>query len=112
MCHLPALGLAYRISGSGIPGIWNPSDLTIDHSHPTAPMQFAHPFWLLLLILIPVPLVLERARPRILWPSFTGFGESQRRWSMRRMLRGLPPILRGLALGAMAVALARPQTVG
>jgi Ca-activated chloride channel family protein len=28
------------------------------------------------------------------------------------MLRVLPPLLRGLALGAMAVALARPQTVG
>jgi Ca-activated chloride channel family protein len=75
-------------------------------------MQFAHPAWLLLLILMPVPLALERARPRILWPSFSRFGEKPGGWSVRRMLRALPPLLRGLALGALAVALARPQTVG
>jgi Ca-activated chloride channel family protein len=75
-------------------------------------MQFAHPGWLLLLVLVPVPLVLERARPRILWPSFAGFPAGQRRRSARLLLRSLPAILRGLALGALVVALARPQTVG
>lgn len=75
-------------------------------------MQFAQPAWLLLVVLIPVPLVLERMRPRILWPSLAGFDASRGRWSARRVLRTLPPLLRGLALGAMAIALARPQTVG
>ncbi len=76
-------------------------------------MTFAHPGWLVLLVLIPVPLMLERARPRILWPSFEGFSADRgRRRSVRLLLRRLPALLRGLAIGAIAVALARPQTVG
>ncbi len=75
-------------------------------------MQFAHPGWFFLLVLVPVPLLLERARPRILWPSFAELPPGQRRRSGRLLLRFLPAILRGLALGALAVALARPQTVG
>jgi len=75
-------------------------------------IQFAHPGWLLLLFLVPVPLMLERARPRILWPSFAELPPGQRRRSWRLLLRFLPAILRGLALGALALALARPQTVG
>jgi Ca-activated chloride channel family protein len=75
-------------------------------------MQFAHPGWLLLLVLIPLPLAFERARPRILWPSFAGFSEGRRRRSGPLLLRSLPALLRGLALGALAIALARPQTVG
>jgi Ca-activated chloride channel family protein len=75
-------------------------------------MQFAHPGWLFLLVLVPVPLVLERARPRILWPSFAELPPARRRRSGRLLVRSLPAILRGLALGALAVALARPQTVG
>src|SRR5208337_1851924 len=75
-------------------------------------MQFNHPGWFLLLVLVPVPLILERARPRILWPSFAELPPGQRRRSGRLLLRFLPAILRGLALGALALALARPQTVG
>src|SRR5208337_298870 len=75
-------------------------------------MQFAHPGWFFLLVLVPVPWMLERARPRILWPSFAELPPGQRRRSGRLLLRFLPAILRGLALGALAVALARPQTVG
>ena len=75
-------------------------------------MQFAHPFWLVLLVLIPVPWMLERARPRILWPSFADLPPGQRRRTGRLLLRFLPALLRGLALGALALALARPQTVG
>ena len=41
-------------------------------------MQFAHPGWLWLLVLIPCLWLLERARPRILWPSFAGFPPGQR----------------------------------
>ena len=76
-------------------------------------MQFAHPGWLALLVLVPVPLVLERARPRILWPSLAGFSADHgRRRSNRLLLRRLPALVRSLAIGALAVALARPQTVG
>ena len=57
--------------------------------------------------------MLERARPRILWPSLAGFSADHgRRRSARLLLRRLPALLRGLAIGALAVALARPQTVG
>ena len=75
-------------------------------------MQFAHPGWLWLLVLVPLPWLLERARPRILWPSFAELPPGQRRRSGRLLLRFLPALLRGLAIGALAVALARPQTVG
>jgi Ca-activated chloride channel family protein len=75
-------------------------------------MQFAHPGWLLLLLLVPLPLVLDRARPRILWPSLAGFADDRRKRSGRLLFRHLPALLRGLALGALVIALARPQTVG
>jgi Ca-activated chloride channel homolog len=73
-------------------------------------MRFAHPGWLWLLILIPLPAMLERARPKITWPSFESFPPRHRiGWFW---LKGLPPLLRGLAIGSLAIALARPQTVG
>lgn len=75
-------------------------------------MEFAHPGWLLLLILLPVPVVLERARPRMLWPSFADLPPGQRRRSARLALRFVPAALRSLAIAALSVALARPQTVG
>jgi Ca-activated chloride channel family protein len=73
-------------------------------------MHFAQPGWLWLLVLMPLPWLLDRARPRIAWPSLGGFPARHRvGWFW---LRALPAILRGLAVGALAVALARPQTVG
>ncbi|ODU00051.1 MAG: magnesium chelatase [Planctomycetes bacterium SCN 63-9] len=73
-------------------------------------MRFAAPYWLWLLLLIPLPLILERFRPRVVWPSFRGFARARRTaWNW---LSPIPPILRGLAIGCLAVALARPQTVG
>ncbi|MFO0891628.1 MAG: VWA domain-containing protein [Isosphaeraceae bacterium] len=75
-------------------------------------MRFAHPGWLLLLVLIPLPLWLERARPRMLWPSLASFPGGRRVRSWRRSFRFLPGLLRGLAIGALGVALARPQSVG
>src|SRR5262249_51137489 len=54
--------------------------------------------------------LLERWRPRIGWPSFEGFTRRKRPgWVW---LGWLPSALRGLAIVALAVALARPQTVG
>ena len=73
-------------------------------------MHFAQPGWLWLLILMPLPWLLERARPRIAWPSLDGFPLDRRiGWVW---LRQLPRFLCGLAIAALAVALARPQTVG
>jgi Ca-activated chloride channel family protein len=73
-------------------------------------MQLAQPGWLWLLALMPLPWFLERARPRITWPGFEGIPLPGRFGWIR--LRWLPAVLQGLAIGALAVALARPQTVG
>jgi len=73
-------------------------------------MHFAQPGWLWLLVLMLLPWLLERARPRIAWPSLGGFPPRHRiGWVW---LRAVPAVLRGLAIGSLAVALARPQTVG
>jgi Ca-activated chloride channel family protein len=73
-------------------------------------MHFAQPGWLWLMVLMPLPWLLERSRPRIAWPGFEGFPPRGRfGWVW---LRALAAVLRGLAIGALAVALARPQTVG
>jgi Ca-activated chloride channel family protein len=72
--------------------------------------QFAHPGWFWLLMLLPMPWLLERRRPRMPWPSFEGFaGRGRLNWAW---LRWLPSALRGLAIAAIAVAMARPRTVG
>ena len=73
-------------------------------------MRFAQPGWLWLLVLLPVPWLLERVRPRIAWPSLGGFPRRQGiGWVWLRLL---PGVLCGLASGCLALALARPQTVG
>jgi Ca-activated chloride channel family protein len=73
-------------------------------------MHLAQPGWLWLLILMPLPWLLEWGRPRIAWPGFDGFpARRQIGWVW---LRALPALLRGLAIVGLAVALARPQTVG
>lgn len=73
-------------------------------------MRWAEPGWLLLLTLVPLPWLLARARPRMAWPSLDGF---TRRGSFLASAGAmLPSVLRGLAVGCMALALARPQTVG
>jgi Ca-activated chloride channel homolog len=75
-------------------------------------VRLAQPGWLALFLLVPLPLLLQWARPRIVWPSLTGFTGKATGWSMRLLLGHLPALCRALALGALAVALARPQTVG
>lgn len=72
--------------------------------------QFAHPGWFWLMALVPLPWMLERWRPRMIWPSFGGFPPRGRPgWAW---LRWLPSALRGLAIAGLAAALARPQTIG
>ena len=73
-------------------------------------MRFAQPGWLWLLVLLPLPWLLDRARARISWPNLGAFSPRHRiGWFW---LRAFPAILRGLAIGSLVVALARPQTVG
>jgi Ca-activated chloride channel homolog len=73
-------------------------------------IHFAHPGWLWLVALVPLPLLLERRRARIAWPTLEGF--PPRRRISRVWLRAVPPLLRGAAIAGLALALARPQTVG
>jgi Ca-activated chloride channel homolog len=73
-------------------------------------MRFAQPGWLWLLVLTPLPWLFARARPRIPWPNLGAFPSKHRfGWFW---IRALPAIVRGLTIGCLAVALARPQTVG
>src|SRR5689334_5152412 len=72
--------------------------------------QFANPGWFWLIVLVPLPWLLDRRRTRMSWPSFEGFARAPRvGWAW---LRWLPSLLRGLAIAATAVAMARPQTFG
>ncbi|MBX6314923.1 MAG: VWA domain-containing protein [Isosphaeraceae bacterium] len=73
-------------------------------------MRLAEPWWLLLLVLVPLPWLWEWVRPRIAWPSLAGFARRPRGGAGWK--RQLPLVLRGLAIAALTVALARPQTVG
>src|SRR6516162_110649 len=73
-------------------------------------IHLAHPGWLWLMVLAPLPWLLERSRPRIAWPGFEGFPPQRRLgWVW---LRTVPALCRGLAIAALAVALARPQKAG
>jgi Ca-activated chloride channel family protein len=73
-------------------------------------MYLAQPGWLWLMALMPLPWLLERARARIAWPDLAGFGRRRRiGWTW---LQAVPALLRGLAIGCVAVALARPQSAG
>jgi Ca-activated chloride channel family protein len=73
-------------------------------------MRLAEPGWLVLVLLAPLPWLWIRSRPRITWPTFEGFSRGGSIAVV--VLNGLPPLLRALAIVCMAVALARPQTVG
>ena len=73
-------------------------------------MRLAEPAWLVLLVLVPLPWLWERSRPRLAWPTLEGFGRAPRTAAGR--LRAAPALLRGLAVACLAVALARPQSVG
>jgi Ca-activated chloride channel family protein len=62
------------------------------------------------LILVPLPWIWVRARPKLAWPSLSGFARAPR--ATAGWMRHVPPLLRSLAIACLAVALARPQTVG
>jgi Ca-activated chloride channel homolog len=73
-------------------------------------VRLAEPAWLLLLLLVPLPWLWQKGRPRISWPSLAFFRYAPTAGA--GWVRWLPGTLRGLAIAAMAVALARPQEVG
>ena len=73
-------------------------------------MRLAEPYWLLLILLVPMDWLRGRRRPRLAWPSLAAFERGPRGGAW--WLRPVPPLLQGLAIAAMALAMARPQTVG
>ena len=73
-------------------------------------MRWAYPGWLILLVLVPLPWLLSRARPRLAWPTLAGFGRQGTWWA--RFKGSLPILARCSAIACMVAAMARPQTVG
>ena len=74
-------------------------------------MRFADPAWLAFLAFAAAPWLAYRRRARIAWPTVDGFPAAARsRWS--RWVGLVPVAARSLAIGAMVVALARPQAEG
>jgi Ca-activated chloride channel homolog len=73
-------------------------------------VHFAEPSWLILLILSPLPFWRERSRPRLRWPSLNGFAKAPK--ALAGWARHFPALLRAAAICCLAVAMARPQTVG
>ena len=72
-------------------------------------IHLAEPIWLVLLLLVPLPWLFDRLRPRAGWPTLDAFGKVARRSTL---LHGVFPLfLRGLAIALIVIALARPQTV-
>lgn len=73
-------------------------------------MRWAEAGWLALAILMVLPWFWERSRPRLAWPSLAPFAGAGPGWAAR--IAWVPTFLLSLSIGGMAVALARPQTVG
>lgn len=78
-------------------------------AHERPLMTMAEPAWLVLLALAPLPWIWERRRPRLAWPTLTGFQAARGGWASR--LAWARVLLRVLAIACLAVALARPRTV-
>ncbi|WP_422931627.1 vWA domain-containing protein [Singulisphaera sp. PoT] len=73
-------------------------------------MRWAEPGWMILFVLVPLPWVFDRMRPRLAWPSLGYFPKAGRFGARGRHAFSLT--LRGLAISSLVMALARPQTVG
>lgn len=73
-------------------------------------MRLAQPYWLALAALAVLPLIRHRLRGRVAWPSLGGFRGGG--WSPWAWATWFPAALQGAAIMAIAVAMARPQTVG
>jgi len=75
-------------------------------------MRFAYPGALVLLAFMLMPLLRERWRGRIAWPTLAGFRRPDAGFSPWVLVHRLPALLRSLAIGSLVIALARPQSVG
>jgi Ca-activated chloride channel family protein len=75
-------------------------------------MRFAYPGSLVLLVFMVMPILRERWRGRIAWPTLAWFRRPDAGFSPWTLVHRLPALLRSLAIGALVVALARPQSVG
>ncbi|WP_337173623.1 VWA domain-containing protein [Paludisphaera sp.] len=73
-------------------------------------MRLAQPIWLVLAAFAALPLIRHRLRGRVAWPGLDGFQGGG--WSPWAWATWLPAALQAAAIVALAVALARPQTVG
>lgn len=72
-------------------------------------MRLAEPLWLLALVLVPMPWLCDRLRPRLAWPTLAGWSKAPR--GRGGWPRQVPLVLRALAIAGLSVALARPQSV-
>ncbi|WP_435015661.1 VWA domain-containing protein [Tundrisphaera sp. TA3] len=73
-------------------------------------MRLAEAGWLWLLPLALLPWAWGLGRRRIDWPSLAGFGPKPSRTA--RVLKSISPVVRGVAIVGLVVALARPQVAG
>ncbi|RUL81398.1 VWA domain-containing protein [Tautonia sociabilis] len=74
-------------------------------------MRLSEPWWLLLLLLLPVPWLAERARPRLRWPSLSLLPPRAWKAGGSGWRRQIPLLLRASSIACLAVAMARPQTI-
>ncbi len=102
------------------PGRWPARQPEISHRESEPPnrtwpqmldVRFAHPGWLWLLVLVPLPFLLDASPPEDHLAWLRGV-PARVIASVGTGCMRLPPLLRGLAIASLAVALARPQTVG
>ena len=73
-------------------------------------MRLGEPAWLGLILLGLLPWAWGRRRPRLAWPTLSGFGPLPSRSA--GFFRAWPWMLKGAALVCLSVAMARPQSPG
>lgn len=75
-----------------------------------ATWRLAEPAGLVALVVIPILWASARRRPRVAWPTFDGFRDAPR--GRAGCVVFVPGLMQILAISSLAIALARPQTVG
>lgn len=73
-------------------------------------MRWAEPYWLLLLLLTPLPWLAERLRGHASWPTLTSF-RRRSKWRPSPWKTWLTPLVRTALVACLSLAMARPQTV-
>lgn len=72
--------------------------------------HLAEPAALAALVLVPLPWLAARRRQRLAWPTLDGFRDAPA--GRAGVIRVVPDLLLALAIALLAVALARPRTIG